>query len=466
MRRSPIALGVGACSVVALVWGGAAWGVFSAHAVNNADAFSAGTLQLKSVTPDSVNCYSTGAGSGGSVTTNVTQCPGDELPTGQLVLGTGVNASTTLSSPGTSAATSLTASTLACGVEQVADASAAANPGLLYAGVTYGTSFTSPVHPAFTSTGVTLDGVAGSFLGTTVQQTNPLVFSLVAWVRTTSANGGSIIGFSSNQADKGTSADRMAWVDNTGHVVFEVLKAGVVQEVTSTGVVNDGVWHLVVATLSSSGMFLYVDNQAAVSNTTVTTAKNYSGYWHLGWSGNAAVADASTDAYLAGSLVDAAVLTTALSAASVSSLYNATSAAAYAAVLQAASPAGYWPLNDTGTVPYTGTIPALGAGVSICSRVRFELQATAGPTTTCVYPAAAGACAAKPPVGSLLSSFSSSAMPVLSAVPPNSFLVIMDLNNASASGVLGLHLLPDLAITAALGSWSAQLQYLAASVEL
>jgi len=104
--------------------------------------------------------------------------------------------------------------------------------------------------------------------------------------------------------------------------------------------------------------------------------------------------------------------------------------------------------------------------VSICSRVRFELQVTAGPTTTCIYPASAGACAAKPPTGSLLSSFSSAALPVLSAVPPNSFEVIMDLNNTSASGVLGLHLLPDLAITSALGSWSAQLQYLAASVEL
>src|ERR1022692_923562 len=94
-RWSPVALGVGACSVLAVVGGGAAWGAFSAHTINTTDAFSAGTLQLKSVTPDSVNCYSTGAGSGGSVTANVTQCAGDELPTGQLVLGTGVNASTT-----------------------------------------------------------------------------------------------------------------------------------------------------------------------------------------------------------------------------------------------------------------------------------------------------------------------------------------------------------------------------------
>jgi hypothetical protein len=257
----------------------------------------------------------------------------------------------------------------------------------------------------------------------------------------------------------------MIWVDDAGHVVFEVQKGTIDNEITSTNVVDDGAWHFVVATFSASGMFLYVDNQV-VSNTAITTVKSYAGYWHLGWSGNAGLTDASSDTNLTGSLADAAVLSSALSASSVSSLYDATSATTYASVLQAASPAGYWPLNDDGTVPYTGQIPALNAGVNICSRVRFELQATVGLTATCVFPAGSGACAAKPISTSLLSSFSSGAMPVLSTVLANSFEVIMDLNNVSASGVLGLHLLTDLAITTSLGPWSAQLQFLVASAEL
>lgn len=456
MAGASVLMGVGAS---------ASWAAFSSQAVNTANTFSAGTVQLKSVTPDTITCYSTGTGSGGSVTSNATRCPGDPLPTSELATGTPVNATTTLSSPGTKAATSVTASTLACGVEQVADASSAANPGLLYDGVTYDTPFTSPVNSGFTTTGVTLDGAAGSFIGTTVQYSDPTVFSLVAWVNTSSTSGGSIIGFATNQADKGVNADRMIWVDDAGHVVFEVQKGTIDNEITSTNVVDDGAWHFVVATFSASGMFLYVDNQV-VSNTAITTVKSYAGYWHLGWSGNAELTDASSDANLTGSLADAAVLSSALSASSVSSLYDATSATTYASVLQAASPAGYWPLNDDGTVPYTGQIPALTAGVNICSRVRFELQATVGLTATCVFPAGSGACAAKPIATSLLSSFSSGAMPVLSTVLANSFEVIMDLNNVSASGVLGLHLQPDLAITTSLGPWSAQLQFLVASAEL
>lgn len=463
-RWTRIGLAVAACSLLTGV--GTAWAAFSAQAVNTANTFSSGTLQLRSVTPDTVTCYSTGIGSGGTVTSNVTSCPGDPLPTSELVTGTGVNATTALSSPGTTAPTSLIASSLACGVEQVADASSAANPGLIYDGVTYGTPFTSPVSSGFTSTGVTFDGNAGSFIGTTVQYSDPTPFSLVSWVKTTSTSGGSIIGFSNNQSDKGATADRMIWVDDTGNVVFEVQKGSTDEQITSANTVADGAWHLVVATFSTAGMFLYVDNQV-VSNTAITTVKSYAGYWHLGWSGNAGLTDASNDAYLTGSLADAAVLSSVLSAAQVSSLYEATSASTYAGVLQAAAPDGYWPLTDTGTTPYTGQIPALNAGVSICSRVRFELQATAGLTTTCVFPAGSGACAAKPAATSLLSSFSSGAMPLISAALSNySVKVIMDLNNASASGVLGLHLEPDLAVTSALGPWSAQLQYLAASAEL
>jgi hypothetical protein len=51
---------------------------FSAQIVNNANTFSAGTMQLKEGN-GSVNCYSTGSGSGGTVGTNSANCSINKL---------------------------------------------------------------------------------------------------------------------------------------------------------------------------------------------------------------------------------------------------------------------------------------------------------------------------------------------------------------------------------------------------
>ncbi len=351
------------CVAVLLGFGGVAWAGFNSQEVDSSNSFSAATLQLKAGTPDGSSCYSTGAGSGGTVAANVATCSGDPLPAGELSSSSASSATTSLTSVGSTGASSGSVSSAGCGVEAVTDSSSSGgDTGLVYGGVSFGTSFASPANSSFTSSAISFDGNSGSYVGTISSFTGPQTFSIVAWVNTTSSNGGSIVGFTDQQANGATNFDRLVWVDPTGRVVFGVSTSYNNQEVRSSAVVNDGTWHLVVATLSSSGMFLYVDNHSAVSNPYATSAGNYTGYWHLGWSPHSNWTYAPYDDYLNGSLAEVAILGTALSSSNVSTLYNASSASAYASTIASFSPTAYWKLSDTGITPYTGTIPALGSG--------------------------------------------------------------------------------------------------------
>ena len=210
---------VAALCIIVIAPAGDAWASFSSHSINNANLFSAGTLQLQGQTSGSVNCFSTGSGSGGTVSTNNSVCSGTPLPTVELTTSTVQSATTNLSSVGTSNATSAKVSLLSCGVAEVADSSSSANTGLIYGGVTYGTAFTSPVNSGFTSKGISLSGATGTYVGTISSLTSPSTFTLVAWVKTSSTTGGGIIGMSNSQSDTGsTSHDRMLWVETSGVV--------------------------------------------------------------------------------------------------------------------------------------------------------------------------------------------------------------------------------------------------------
>ena len=160
-----------------------------------------------------------------------------------------LSATTTLSSVGNSNATKGTVSLLSCGTAEVADSSSSANTGLIYGGVTYGTAFTSPVHSSFTSTGITLSGATGTYVGTITSLTSPSTFTIATWVKTSSTTGGGFIGFSNVQPDTGsTSQDRMLWVEALGVVAFGVQKSFFTKaELESTVTVNNGAWHFVAA---------------------------------------------------------------------------------------------------------------------------------------------------------------------------------------------------------------------------
>ncbi len=440
-----------------------AWASFSSVSKNNSNKFSAGTLQLESAVPGPVDCFSTGSGSGGKVSTNVAQCSGSPLPTGQLTTSTALSATSTLSSLGTVNATSGGISLSSCGVAEVADSSSTANTGLIYGGVSYGTTFTSPVHSAFTSSGISLTGASGTYVGTTTSLTSPSTFTIILWVNTSSTTGGGFIGFSNVQPDTGSSSqDRMLWVDSSGDVVFGVQNGTTKAEAVSSTEVNDGAWHFVAASFSSSGLSLDVDGSTTTS-TTITSATSYTGYWHLGWAGSNGWTNAGATEYLNGSLFGVAVFGTALSSTNLTTLEDESSLSAYKSKITNLSPTAEWLLSDSGTTPYTGTIPVLGSN-QICQRVLIDVQETQSGVTSCAYPAGAGSCASPPTSGDLLSSLSGSGVPTSSA--PLTILVTMVLATASPAGVVGLQLLPDIVFSTAVGSWTAQNAYASASLEL
>ncbi len=92
-----------------------------------------------------------------------------------------------------------------------------------------------------------------------VQFLAPQEFTEEAWFKTTSTQGGKIIGFGTSTTADSATADRHLYLSNNGLLNFGVLSGGTARTVTTTAAYNNGQWHHVVATLGGSGMRLYVD---------------------------------------------------------------------------------------------------------------------------------------------------------------------------------------------------------------
>ena len=188
--------------------------------------------------------------------------------------------------------------------------------GTYAGGVTQHTA--SPVSdPAFAATFGGTNGVVGS----NQQFTNPSNYSEEVWFNTTTQVGGKLMGFGDKQSGNSSNYDRHVYLDAAGHLNFGVW-TGSANVITSPNTYNDGKWHQVVATQSStSGMSLYVDGVLAGTNSQ-TQAQAYTGYWRIGgdvsWSGAN---------YFNGQLDEAAVYDSVLTAAQVKDHYDASPAA-------------------------------------------------------------------------------------------------------------------------------------------
>jgi hypothetical protein len=331
------------------------------------------------------------------------------------------------------------------------DASGNSDTGTAQDGVTLGA--TGPTTPGGA---IQLNGSTG-YVQTAKSYANPEGISEVAWFKTTSASGGTILGFTSSQTNATpTYYDRTIWMDNSGKLVYEVTNGSTAEEVTSTSAYNDGNWHMVVAEIGSGGQLLWVDGAFVYAG--ITVAESYTGYWHLGWGYETGQADAPTSPYLNGSLSQVAIIPSTLNGAEMSLLHNVPTAGAYAGdlgQLVSSTSASYWPLFDSAT--------------AVCGTTEITIQYTQGSTNTCVYPAGSGACPA------LSSTYKLSTLGVRSSsvVPTSSSAVTvtinMELSVASGTSVKGLHMLPDIAFGTSLPStplWSALVSYPYASVEL
>jgi signal peptidase I len=154
----------------------------------------------------------------------------------------------------------------------------------------------------------------------------PNTFSIEIWFRTTSTRGGQLIGFGSSATGTSAVADRRIWLRNNGALRFSIRENNTVRTLNAAGSLRDGVWHHVVATLSSSGMRLYVDGTLVASNNR-DTAYHYNlygsaGFWRVGGDTTIGMSGAS-DATLVSSIDNAAIYSTALSPSQVAAHYAA-----------------------------------------------------------------------------------------------------------------------------------------------
>jgi hypothetical protein len=172
------------------------------------------------------------------------------------------------------------------------------------------------------SPALTLNGTSG-YVSTPTAVAGPNVFTIEIWFRTTTTSGGRLIGFGNLQTGASTSFDRHIYMTNAGRLIFGVRPGTPRRTVTSTASYNDGAWHLVTATLSSAGMRLYVDGVLVASSSAATTAQSGTGYWRIGYGTLSGWRSAPTSAFFGGTVDNAAVYTTALTATQVAAHYAA-----------------------------------------------------------------------------------------------------------------------------------------------
>jgi galactose oxidase len=174
-----------------------------------------------------------------------------------------------------------------------------------------GISYQSPSDSG--GTGITLNG--GQVVSTQPQAT-PTTYSEELWFNTTSSTGGVLATYTDGTGD----LDRVVYMTSAGQLDFGV-QSGTASTIQSPGSYNDGQWHFVVATQGSDGMRLYVDGQLVASGATATAA-SYLGSWQLGGYLDGSWPNQPTSAF-SGSISDAALFMSELSAAQVQAEYGA-----------------------------------------------------------------------------------------------------------------------------------------------
>ena len=171
------------------------------------------------------------------------------------------------------------------------------------------------------NTAVAFSGTSSGYVTRSASVPGPQKFSVEAWFRTTTIRGGKILGFGNSQAGNSSNYDRHVYMTNTGQLVFGVYP-GQVKTVTSPGGYNDGNWHHMIATLGTNGMALYVDGALVGSDSTVTSAQAYTGYWRVGGDNLGGWPSIPASSFFDGTVDEVAVYDRQLSAADVSDHFS------------------------------------------------------------------------------------------------------------------------------------------------
>lgn len=208
-------------------------------------------------------------------------------------------------------------------VVAAADGSGNGRSGTYVAGVTLGAGRACPRD---TGSAATLNGssgyVASALAAQPLATSGPQTFTVQIWFRTSTNRGGRMIGFGLARTGASGQYDRHLYMTDTGKVVFGVYPGGF-QTVSSTASYNDGAWHQAVGQVGATGLRLFVDGSQVAANPAVTTAESYSGWWRVGYDSLSGWPNAPTSSFFAGTVDDAAVWHSTLSAAQVLASYRA-----------------------------------------------------------------------------------------------------------------------------------------------
>lgn len=164
---------------------------------------------------------------------------------------------------------------------------------------------------------------SNQYMSTANSYTDPNVFTISVWFKTTVA-GGKLIGFGSSQTGFSTNADRHIYMGVNGRIFFGVKPGAVFKTISSSVAYNDGNWHMATATMSVGGMVLYIDGVMVAQDASVNSGEAYggSGYWRLAYDNIDGWAGMPENRYFSGSLDDAYIYHRALTAEEVLELYR------------------------------------------------------------------------------------------------------------------------------------------------
>ncbi|WP_324276053.1 PKD domain-containing protein [Blastococcus brunescens] len=195
-------------------------------------------------------------------------------------------------------------------------------------------------------------------------------FSVEAWFRTSSSDGGVIAQYGEALTEMSVSnTDRALYVDADGRLSFGLSARGQDRVTRYTTVrsgaqVDDGQWHHAVATVAADGTRLYVDGAEVAADAAMTRGNTRvgPGYWMLGSGTLQGVPAEPSSPSLAGGIDEVAIYSTALSAAQVGEHFTAADATvpneAPTAAFQATVVGLEAQLDGTASADVDGTVDA------------------------------------------------------------------------------------------------------------
>lgn len=311
--------------------------------------------------------YAAGPTCAGGPGASSVACTGT-LASGQ-VTGSGLSAADAITNNGNVPSARLTQTVALTSCEPVAFANTKtpANPLV----DRYATSFNQAGPPPGAS--ATFDGNSGYATGVAAlpQQPTSLIaagtFSGIGIWFKANATSGPLFSFGASASNGSGNVDRTLYLNASGQLSFVWNTAGSsIGPTTTSGGYADNVWHFAYVTLGGINVVviglipqvtLYVDGvqRAATPLISLSPLSSYSGYWHAGYAPTATTG--LTTSYFGGSLSNFVVFNGTVPTAPPAYMGTSLTFAAFAA-----NATEWWPLNDTGTTTFTGTLPVVGAG--------------------------------------------------------------------------------------------------------